>query len=272
MNKIVYLDVDGTLLDKNGKLSDFNKKVIIEIQKKGIYVALATGRNYSEIKEITKELEIDQNLNYSICQNGAYVTKTSSFEPTHTNLIDMNEAKKLYDFLNKKEIFTYVSNFKNQDIYFTNLDLKSKNFNQKLLPKISLTKIDKTFNWDLVSMMGFECEKDEAEFLENYLKDNFEHLEYICSRSAHRIKPLFMINARATSKATSILKLNQQLNISEANTYFFGDGINDVDAIKRFDNSYVPKSAPEYVKEVAKNIIGEAHADGVGIKLQELFL
>jgi len=272
MNKIVYLDVDGTLLDKNGKVSDFTKKVIIEIQKKGIYVALATGRNYNEIKEITKELEIDQNLNYSICQNGAYVTKTSSFQPSHMNLVNKSEAKKLYDFLTKKDIFTYVSNFKNQDIYFTNLDLKSKNFNQKLLPKISLTKIDQNFNWNLVSMMGFECDKEEVDFLEAYLKDNFQQLEYICSRSAHRVKPLFMINAKATSKANSILKLNQELNITEANTYFFGDGINDVEAIKRFSNSFVPKSAPDYVKEVAKNIIGEAHADGVGIKLQELFL
>jgi hypothetical protein len=145
MQKIVYLDVDGTLLNKEGKLSEFNKQVIRQIQAKGILVALATGRNFKEIQTLAAELELDKNLNYAICQNGAYITTTNIFAPLITNLIKMQDAKKMLSFVNQENIFTMFSTLSHQGVHFTNFNFKEKVFDQNLLPKFKLTLIDESF-------------------------------------------------------------------------------------------------------------------------------
>ena len=43
MGKIVFFDIDGTLLDSKKKLPDSTKEAIHLLKKNGTYVAIATG-------------------------------------------------------------------------------------------------------------------------------------------------------------------------------------------------------------------------------------
>lgn len=42
--KIVFFDIDGTLLNKDNVIPDSTKKAVKQLQENGIYVAIATGR------------------------------------------------------------------------------------------------------------------------------------------------------------------------------------------------------------------------------------
>ena len=44
MSKIVFFDIDGTLLDDNKNLPSSAKEAIKTLQKNGVYTAIATGR------------------------------------------------------------------------------------------------------------------------------------------------------------------------------------------------------------------------------------
>ena len=55
--KIIAVDLDGTLLNGESELSDFTKKTIKEISKKGHQVIIATGRPYRMAKDFYRELE-----------------------------------------------------------------------------------------------------------------------------------------------------------------------------------------------------------------------
>ena len=44
--KMIAVDLDGTLLNGESKLSDFTKETIKKISKKGHHVVIATGRPY----------------------------------------------------------------------------------------------------------------------------------------------------------------------------------------------------------------------------------
>ncbi|WP_146638083.1 HAD family hydrolase [Spiroplasma clarkii] len=114
MGKIVYLDLDGTILNSRKEIGPVTKQAIIEIQKQGIKVAFATGRNFEEIKTFAKILELDKNLNYAICSNGAYITTTDVFNPFNLNLITVFAAKKVYELLTAKQIPIYISSYLNQ--------------------------------------------------------------------------------------------------------------------------------------------------------------
>ena len=53
--KIIAVDLDGTLLNNESKLSDFTKKTIKKITEKGHHVVITTGRPYRMAKDFYRE-------------------------------------------------------------------------------------------------------------------------------------------------------------------------------------------------------------------------
>ncbi|MEF3402006.1 HAD hydrolase family protein, partial [Enterobacter kobei] len=69
MSKIVFFDVDGTLVGETKEIPASAKQAIAKLKENGVYVAIATGRGPFMLDEIRKELDI----NSYICYNGQYV-------------------------------------------------------------------------------------------------------------------------------------------------------------------------------------------------------
>lgn len=57
--KMIAVDLDGTLLNGESKLSDFTKETIKKISKKGHHVVIATGRPYRMAKDFYDQLELE---------------------------------------------------------------------------------------------------------------------------------------------------------------------------------------------------------------------
>lgn len=66
--KILFLDIDGTILKPDDTIEESTKHAVAEVKKKGIEVFLATGRPLHEIEHIANELNIESFIGY----NGAY--------------------------------------------------------------------------------------------------------------------------------------------------------------------------------------------------------
>jgi len=66
--KVLFLDIDGTILKPDDTIEDSTKKAVAEVKEKGIEVFLATGRPLHEISHIADELTISSFIGY----NGAY--------------------------------------------------------------------------------------------------------------------------------------------------------------------------------------------------------
>ena len=56
--KLIALDIDGTIMDKEYKISERVKNAIKEATNKGIFVVLATGRMYSATVPIAESLNL----------------------------------------------------------------------------------------------------------------------------------------------------------------------------------------------------------------------
>ena len=70
MYKLVAIDLDGTMLNSYGMITENTKKTIKKIEKQGVEVVIASGRPIDSIKEIAKEIE---SKNYFIAGNGAII-------------------------------------------------------------------------------------------------------------------------------------------------------------------------------------------------------
>lgn len=89
MYKLVAVDLDGTMLNKYGMVTEDTKNTIKETISKGTDVIIASGRPIDSIKEIAKEIESN---NYFIAGNGALI-------------YDIKKDKIIYEkFLSKSKV------------------------------------------------------------------------------------------------------------------------------------------------------------------------
>jgi Cof subfamily protein (haloacid dehalogenase superfamily) len=68
--RLIALDIDGTLLDSRWVLPEANRTAIAEATRRGIEVALVTGRRYDFAMPIARKLDAPLTM---ICNNGALV-------------------------------------------------------------------------------------------------------------------------------------------------------------------------------------------------------
>jgi Cof subfamily protein (haloacid dehalogenase superfamily) len=68
--RLIALDIDGTLLDSHWKLPEANRLAIEEAARRGIEVALVTGRRYDFAMPVARELDVPITM---IVNNGALV-------------------------------------------------------------------------------------------------------------------------------------------------------------------------------------------------------
>lgn len=68
--RLIALDIDGTLLDSRWDLPEANRTAIAEATRRGIEVALVTGRRYDFAMPIARRLDSPLTM---ICNNGALV-------------------------------------------------------------------------------------------------------------------------------------------------------------------------------------------------------
>ena len=69
MIKAVFFDIDGTLMNSQGRILPSTKKAIQQAQKNGILCGIATGRGPKNIAGIVAELDLDMFITY----NGQFV-------------------------------------------------------------------------------------------------------------------------------------------------------------------------------------------------------
>src|ERR1700682_2847317 len=68
--RLIALDIDGTLLDSHWQLSEANRAAIAEATKRGIEVALVTGRRYNFAMPVAQKIDSPLTL---IVNNGALI-------------------------------------------------------------------------------------------------------------------------------------------------------------------------------------------------------
>jgi len=76
--KLIAIDLDDTLLKSDLSISEANRLAILEAEKKGIELVLASGRNYFAMKKYIEFLGLDRPGNFLICSNGAEILEAES--------------------------------------------------------------------------------------------------------------------------------------------------------------------------------------------------
>src|SRR5215212_2436002 len=74
---LLALDLDGTLLDSRGQISERNRTTIDSAREQGVHVALVTGRRFRDSRPVALELGLDVPL---ISHNGALTKHAATLQ------------------------------------------------------------------------------------------------------------------------------------------------------------------------------------------------
>jgi Cof subfamily protein (haloacid dehalogenase superfamily) len=90
--RLLALDMDGTLLNSRGELSERNRRAISEARALGVRVALVTGRRFRDARPLALELGLDVPI---IAHNGALTKHARTLETVAVKLLPLEAAREV---------------------------------------------------------------------------------------------------------------------------------------------------------------------------------
>ena len=92
MIKLLALDLDGTLLNSRGKISEANKLAIRKAEEKGVLVTIATGRRFRDARPVALEAEFNAPI---VTHNGALLKYAESLETVAFSTIKTETVREI---------------------------------------------------------------------------------------------------------------------------------------------------------------------------------
>ena len=126
MYKLIAIDLDGTLLNSYGEITNENKQAIKYAIDKGVQVVLASGRDPGTMKKISLELGIN---NYLIAGNGASVYDIKLDKNIYESFIEKEKALQIIKLCKENSIFFNI--YTNKGIITESLNYNVKVFNNE---------------------------------------------------------------------------------------------------------------------------------------------
>ncbi len=266
-NRIIFSDIDGTLLNDKRELSEFTISEIKRI-KDIIPVVLISSRMPSAMIHLQKELEItDQPL---ICYNGGLILVNK--KPIHSTFIAPDIVETLHHFNKDQKI--HISLYHYDDWFVPEMDFWANREaqNTKVDPIVKSTEnvIQEWKNLDKgahkIMCMGEKTYIDRAfSFLENTFANEL-HL--------YRSKPTYIeIAHKSISKLTAIeIVLNTHFNIPISDAVAFGDNYNDIDMLKAVGIGVAVANAKPETLQIADLVTQPGKEDGVATYIKKNIL
>ena len=120
MYRLVVCDMDGTLLNSAGMVSERTKKALKKLFEKNIHVAIATGRIYTSARIYAKYLGLIMPI---IACNGGIVKDLANDRIIYDSPIRKEDCLKIFDICKKNNIYFH---FYTQDVFYTENEKRVK--------------------------------------------------------------------------------------------------------------------------------------------------
>ena len=280
MYKLIAIDLDGTLLNSYGEITEKNKQSIIYALNKGVEVVLTSGRDPKTIKKISLELEIKK---YLIAGNGANVYSIELDKNIYENYIEIDKALKIIKICKENSIFFNI--YTTEGIITESLNYNVKVFNNENSYKPN----SKRTNIEIVSNIYQYIEKNEPNILKIIICDEnkiifnniIEKLKHVKNLEIldveHMSKKIIRIGTeeygveyfytevtnKDTNKWSAIEFLIDKLSIKKEEVICIGDNMNDYEMVKNAGVGVAMASSALEKKNIAKYITEDNNSDGV---------
>lgn len=267
MYKLVALDMDGTLLDGEKKITERTFKAIKEAREKGVKIVLSTGRPIEGVERFLEKLELNSDEDYVITYNGSLVQAVKSKKAICDKALTGKDLKEIYRL--SQELNVNIHAFVRERGLVTPKPSKYTDVEAEI-NKIDYTIVDFheiDDNEIVVKIMLIDEEEILDKAIAKLPKELYE--KYHCAKS---MPFFFEILNRDANKGVALELLAHHLDIQRSELIAMGDEANDIEMVKYAGMGIAMENATEKVKEVAKYITAKNTEDGVAKAIEKFIL
>ena len=270
--KMIGLDMDGTLLTTEKKMTAYTKQILEKALEQGIEVVLSTGRS---ITGIPKELLEMPGMKYAVTINGARIIDLQINEVIYENTLSMETALKLLDIISEYDAiqeafidsvcYSTKEKLAHANDYFLHPSIAEYVLKSRTpVDDVKATVLEKNKSVDKVNGM-FRTAEDKKSSYE--LLSKVPGVVVVSSLGNN-----WEINAEGTDKGDAMLRLGQLLGIKREEIMACGDGMNDIAMLKAVGLGVAMENAEPEVKEAADYITASNDEDGVAKAIEKFAL
>ena len=287
MYKLVAIDLDGTMLNSYGIVTENTKKTIQNTIQKGTEVIIASGRPIDSIKAIAEEIGSKK---YLIAGNGALIYDIQKEQIIYDKFLPKQKVLEIikiceensiaYNIYTEKTVLTTA--LKYNVLYYQKENLKKEESKQT---KISIIK----------DMYEYVKKQKEDKFLKVTICDDSQAVFQSIIRKLRKIEGIEVMDASHMSRKTikqgteeitveyyyaeismenvdkwyAIEHLMQKMNLQKDEVMTIGDNINDKKMIQEAGMGVIMEGSTPEVSEIADYITTSNNEEGVAKALEK---
>ncbi|RGY95054.1 Cof-type HAD-IIB family hydrolase [Clostridium sp. AM58-1XD] len=270
--KLIALDLDGTLLNDDKKLTAENEQVLKECIARGIYIVPATGRTVNGIPDVVKDIP---GVRYAITINGGKVVDMEDNKIISSCLLTKEHTLEVMETAEKYPVMydAYIEGRGVSEERFLN-HMDDYGITPGIQDLMYKTRDAYPSIIDHVKSYDGPIEKMNIFFRDSATRS---HVREILSRNSHILVSSSMpnnleINAAGATKGDGILRLAEYLGIPREQTMAFGDGENDISMIEKAGIGVVMENGAPFLKDMADYITISNENSGVAAAIRTLVL
>ena len=288
MYKLVAIDLDGTLLNSYGEVSNENKQAIKRAINKGVEIVLSSGRIGNSVESIANELGAN---NYYISGNGSMLYNMKEEKIEYENFISKEKMLKLIKICDENSIYysIYTENMVitkslKYNVVFYNYENSKKAFDKRTNINIVQNVYEYVENLEDNKFLKITiCDDSEIIFsriIEKFKKINNIDVLDVSHMSRKIIKdgteevPIEYYYTEITNKNvdkwTAIEYLIEKINIKKEEVIAIGDNINDKLMIKNAGVRVAMGQSNPIIKEMADVVTQDNNNNGVANILNKI--
>lgn len=286
MYKLATIDLDGTMLNQYGIVTQKTKEAIQKAQESGIEVIIASGRPIDSIKTIAKDIKSEK---YFISGNGAIIYDIANNEIIYENTLKKQKVLEIIKVCEENSI--YYNIYTEKEIVAKSLQCNvlyyhKENANKEEENKTHINIVENVYDYianrDEKVIKITVCENNQAIFnsIMRKLKEieeievlDVSHMSRKMIRQGTEEVPIEYfyteISAKNVDKWYAIQFLKEKMNIKTEEIIAIGDNINDKKMIENAGLGIAMGQSHPAIKEVADNITTSNTEEGVA---QALYL
>ncbi|MDC8770833.1 HAD family hydrolase [Roseateles albus] len=262
-------DLDGTLLDQQGKLAPSTRAGLLQLLDQGLTFTVASARHVSSIRQILGDLPLRLPV---ISSNGAYISEMASGRHELVHAIEPALSQAVFALIRQHGLMPFISTHgpKGDQLFYQSVhneaqqafvDERKRNADPRLrhtarlqdelgTPAVTFVVVDREG-----PLAALQAAIDElcGDAVETHLAEDLYKPDW----------PWLTVHDRRATKDQAIKTLAERYGLQEREVVVFGDHVNDIKMLRAAHRGIAVANAIAAVKDEAHQVIGPHHEDSV---------
>ena len=258
---LVALDVDGTLVDHDGHMTEAVKEVLGGVVAAGHHVVVATGRSKGATLPIVQLAGLE--TGYAVSSNGGV---TLRLDPSLPGGYEISEAvtfrahSALTALRDRLPGAMFALEAADGSFYST-AEFQDRSFGMEARQ----VGFEELAGMDAVRVVVFSNEVDLGSFSRLVDEVGLHGVTYAVGWT-----PWLDLSASGVTKASALEEVRRSLGVEPEHTVAMGDGNNDIEMLQWAARSVAMGQAPAEVAAAASEVTGTVYEDGAAAILSDL--